>query len=91
MNLYTKNGRPLQVHGDKVYSGSGKTIGRIKGDKVFGTDGHYVGTIANGRLVHRSTHSARMGSSFAAAGRAGTAKANRAPLAIWGDEPEIPD
>lgn len=91
MSLYTKNGRPLQVTGDKVYSRSGKIVGRIKGDRVYGTDGRYVGTIVNDRLVYRSTHSARVSSSFSAANRAGTARANRAGSAIWGDEPDLPD
>lgn len=91
MNLYTKNGRPLQVSGDKVYSRSGKVIGRIKREKVFGTNGSYVGTIVNDRLVYRSTHSACIGSPFASANRAGTARADRAGSAMWGDEPSIPD
>jgi hypothetical protein len=91
MELYTKNGRPLQVSSDTVYSRSGKVVGRIKGEKVYGTDGRYVGTITNGRLVYRSTDSAGIGSPFAAANRAGSAKANHAGSAIWGDEPNIPD
>jgi hypothetical protein len=91
MNLYTKNGRALQVHGGKVYNGSGQVIGRIKQDKVFGTDGSYVGTIVNNRLVYRSTHSAGISSPFAAANRAGTSRANRAASTTWGVEPEIPD
>lgn len=91
MNLYTKNGRPLQVYGDKVYSKSGKIIGRIKGEKVYGTNGRYVGTIVNDRLVYRSTQSATITSSFSAGNRAGSAKANRAGSAIWGEEPNIPD
>jgi hypothetical protein len=91
MDLYTKNGRPLQVSGDKVYSQSGKVVGRIKGEKVYGTDGRYIGTIVNDRLVYRSTHSAGISSSFSAANRAGTARANHAGSAIWGDEPDIPD
>lgn len=91
MELYTKNGRPLQVSGDIVYSKSGKVVGRIKGKKVFGTDGRYVGTITNGRLVFRSTDSAAISSSFSAANRAGTGRANRAGSGIWGDEPDIPD
>ena len=45
MDLYTKNGRPLLVSGDKVYSRSGTIVGRIKGEKVYGTDGRYVGTV----------------------------------------------
>lgn len=91
MNLYTKNGRPLQVSGNTVYSRSGHVVGRIKGEKVYGTDGRYVGTIVNDRLVYRSTHSATISTPFASANRAGIAKANRAGLAIWGDEPNIPD
>lgn len=91
MNLYTKNGRPLQVSGSKVYSRSGRIVGRIKNDRVFGTDGRYIGTIVRDRLVYRSTHSARISSPFAAANRAGTARANRAASAMWGEEPDIPD
>lgn len=91
MDLYTKNGRPLQVQGDKVYSRSGQLVGRIKGEKVFGPDGRYVGTIVNDRLVYRSTHSASISSPFAAANMVGTARVNRAGSAMWGDEPDIPD
>lgn len=91
MNLYTKDGKPLQVSGDNVYSQSGAIVGRIKGEKVFGPDGQYVGTIVNDRLVYRSTHSASIGSPFAAGNRAGTARGHRAGSAIWGDEPDIPD
>jgi hypothetical protein len=91
MNLYTKSGRPLQVSGDKVYSRSGTVVGRIKGDKVFGTDGRYVGTIVGERIVYRYTQSAVVSSSFSAANRAGSGRANRASSGIWGDEPDIPD
>ncbi len=91
MNLYTKNGRPLQVSGNIVYSKSGKVIGRIQGEKVFGTNGKYVGAIVNDRLVYRSTQSATISSSFTAANRAGTARANKIGLAIGGEEPDIPD
>ncbi len=91
MDLYTKNGRPLQVSGDIVYNRSGKVVGRIKRDEVYGTDGRYVGTIVSGRLVYRSTDSAGVGSPFSSANHAGTAKANRAGSAVWGDEPDIPD
>lgn len=91
MNLYTKNGRPLQVSGDDVYSRSGEIVGRIRGEKVFGADGRYVGTIVGDRLVYRSTESAAISSSFSVANRAGSARANRAGSAMWGDEPDIPD
>lgn len=91
MDLYTKNGRPLQVSGNIVYSKSGKVVGRIQGEKVFGTNGRYVGTIVNDRLVYHSTQSATISSSFTSANRAGTARANRVGTAIWGEEPDIPD
>ena len=91
MALYTKNGRPLQVPGDTVYSRSGAVVGRIDGSRVYGADGRYVGTIDQDRLVYRSTDSAGVGSPFAAASRAGFAQANAAGSALWGDEPEIPD
>ena len=91
MALHTKNGRPLQVVGDKVYSRSGQIVGRIRGEKIYGPDGRYIGTITNGRLVYRSTHSASMSSPFSAANRLGSARANRVGSALWGDEPDIPD
>ena len=91
MGLYTKNGRPLEVSGDNVFSGSGTIVGRIRNDKVYGDGGEYVGTIVGDRLVYRSTESATVSSPFSAANRAGTGRANAAGSAIWGDEPNIPD
>jgi len=91
MDLYTKNGRPLQVSGDKVYSRSGIIVGRIKGEKVYGPDGRYVGTVVGDRLVYRSTQSATVSSPFSAASRGGSGRADRAGSGIWGDEPDIPD
>lgn len=90
MDLYTKNGVSLQVSGDYIYSKSGRAVGRISRNKVFGTDGKYVGTIVNDRLVYRSTDSAAISSPFSIASRVGSAKANRAGSAMWGDEPVIP-
>lgn len=91
MSLHTKDGRPLQVSGDTVYSGSGHVVGRIRGDKVYGPDGRYVGTITSGRLVHRSTDGAGIGSPFASANRAGSGQPNAGGSGLWGDEPDIPD
>lgn len=91
MDLYTKHGKPLQVSGGVVYSRSGRVVGRIRSDRVFGPDGRYVGSIVGDRLVYRATHSAAVGSPFAAANRAGTARANRAMSGVWGDEPSIAD
>jgi hypothetical protein len=87
-DLYTKNGRPLAVRGDRVYNKSGQHFGYIKGDKVFGIRGDYRGTIVGGRLVYRSTHAAhRVGvrSRYAAIG--GIGRANRAGAATLGQEP----
>ncbi len=91
MTLYTKTGRPLQVHGDKVYSNSGVIVGRIKDDRVYGTDGRYVGTIVGDRLVYRSTHSAKVFSSFGAGNRGATGLGNRGGSGLWREEPNIPD
>jgi hypothetical protein len=91
MHLYTKDGRPLQVSSDKVYSASGTIVGRIRGEKVYGPDGQYVGTVVGDRLVYRSSQSGSVSSPFAAAARGGSGKANRGGSGIWGDEPEIPD
>lgn len=91
MDLYTKNGKPLQVANDFVYSRSGVPVGRIRGEKVFGPDGRYVGSIVGDRLVYRATQRAAIGSPFSVAHRAGSGKAHRAASAIWGDEPAIPD
>jgi len=88
-SLYTKNGRPLTVSGKSVFGPDGREVGRISGSKVFGPNGRYVGTIAGNRLVYRSTDSASIGSSYAPSRRAGSARANSAGGAIWGDEPRI--
>jgi hypothetical protein len=81
MDLYTKNGKPLDVSGDTAYSRSGAVVGKISGDRVFGADGRYVGGIVGDRLVYSSTESAVIGSSFSAANQAGSARASRAASA----------
>ena len=87
MSLHTKNGRPLQVSGDRVYSRSGRVVGLIRGSKVYGPNGRYVGTISGNRLVYPSTDGAVVSSSFSAANRSGAGMANAARSAFWGDEP----
>ena len=91
MNLYTKEGHPLQVFSEIVYSRSGKVVGRLSGRKVFGKDGRYVGTIDGDRLVYRSIDSSEISSSFSASDSIGIATAKSVSSAIWGDEPTIPD
>ena len=91
MSLYTKNGRPLQVVGEMVYSRAGLVIGRIHGDRVHGANGHYVGAIVGDRLVHRSTDAASLGGTFVTSSRAASAGPNVPASAIWGVEPKTPD
>jgi hypothetical protein len=89
--LYTKNGRPLQVHGDKVHSRSGRYVGKLRNGKLFDPRGRYLGTVVGDRVVYRSTNSASISGPSVAANRAGIATARRAGSAIWGDEPQIHD
>jgi hypothetical protein len=89
--LYTKNGRPLQRSGDSLYSKSGVYLGRISGDKVYSANGRYAGTIDGDRVCYRTTDSATLGTISTSANMAGTAAANMAGSALWGDEPPFPD
>lgn len=91
MNLYTKNGRPLQVSGDALYSRSGTYLGSISNGKVYDPSGRYAGTVDSDRVVYRSSDSASVGSSTISGNRAGVASANVAGSALWGDEPPFPD
>jgi hypothetical protein len=86
-DLYTKNGKPLQVSGDDIYDRSGLQVGRRRGDMVYGPDGRYAGTIVGDRVVYRSSQRSFRGSSFVPKRRGGIARASRVGVAIWGDEP----
>lgn len=90
-DLYTKNGRPLQRSGEKLWSRSGRYVGRIRGDKVYDPSGRYAGTIVGDRVVYRSTQSATRSSPSSAMNRMGSARANRAASGVWGEEPPFPD
>ena len=89
--IYTKNGRPLKISGQDLFSRSGRHVARMRNGKAYGPDGRYVGTILNDRLIYRSTNSASISRVFVP--RAGTShtRANHAATANWGDEPPIPD
>lgn len=89
--LYTKNGRPLQVYDKYVYSKSGKVFGKINFNKVYDKDGRYIGTIVSDRLVYRSSDSATVSSTFSAANIMGCGMSNRGSSGISGEEPQIPD
>lgn len=90
-NLYTKNGRPLQRDGERLFARSGTYVGRVKVDRVFDPSGRYAGTIVGDRVVYRSTDSASISGPSNSANRAGSASARRVGSAIWGDEPPFPD
>lgn len=83
MSLYTKQGRPLQVSGDIVYSRSGRVVGRISSGKVYGLNDRYVGSIDGDRLVYRSTESGRLGSSLSGSNIVGSAMGSVVGSAIW--------
>jgi hypothetical protein len=88
--LYTKDGVPLTVNGDRVYNSDGENFGQIRNDCVYDLQGQYRGTIVGDRLIYRSTQSARVvGARAQSASRAGAARAYRASAAAWGDEPNI--
>lgn len=90
-NLYTKNGHPLRLQGDRLYSRSGIYLGKVYDDRVYDPRGHYAGTIVGDRVVYRSTHSARIKGPSNSANRAGVASAKSAQSSIWGDEPRFQD
>jgi hypothetical protein len=88
--LYTKNGVPIAVHGDRVYDPAGRNFGYLRADKLFGLDGRYRGTVIGDRLVYRASQSAGVSSPRAAsAGRGGSSRARRSGSAISGEEPNI--
>ena len=91
MNLYTKNGRPLQVRGDAVYSRSGVYLGRISNGKVYDPSGKYAGTIAGDRVVYRTTDSATISTPSSSINTIGSATINTVGAAILGDEPNFAD
>jgi hypothetical protein len=89
--LYTKNGRPLQRDGDRLFAGSGTYLGMIQGRYVFDTAGQYAGTLDGDRVVYRIVDSARIASPTIAAPRVGLAVVNAVPAAILGEEPTFPN
>lgn len=90
MDLYTKNGWPLQVKGDHVYSKTGKFVGIIYDDKVYGPNGRYVGTIEDDRLYYRSVDGAMIRPISSAGSIGSTGRAKLVGSAMWGSEPNIP-
>lgn len=89
--LHTKEGRPLKVSGDDLFSRSGKHVARNRSGKAYGPDRRHVGTIVGDRLIDRSTNSTSSTSAFAARAHVGHASARRTGTAVWSHEPPIPD
>jgi len=87
--LYTKNGVPLRVRGDRVFGPTGRQVGRVYGEKVFAPSGRYVGTVVNDRLVYRSTDSAAGRGAYAPSTATPSAAAPHVPSAVWGEEPRF--
>jgi len=91
VNLYTKNGRPLQVSGDRVYSRSGTYVGHLSRGKLYAPSGRYAGTVDGDRVVYRSSDSATVSSPTAAGNIGGTGAGSVGGSGVWGDEPPLPD
>lgn len=89
--LYTKNGRPLQRDGHRLFAGSGIYLGTIQGRYVFDTAGQYAATIDGDRVVYRAIDSARISIPTISGPRLGLAMVNALPAAILGEEPSFPN
>ena len=90
--MHTKNGKPLQVSGSTLYSGSGQVLGRVRDARLFDQDGRYVGTVVGDRLVFRSAERSKVAPAFTAAKCPPRALKSRARAAMLrGDEPDLPD
>lgn len=90
MNLYTKNGLPLEEDESYIFTSTGIAVGQRRGDKVFGPDGRYVGTIVDDRLVYRQADASCIGAPFSIANRSGYPAAHAPTSTTMGDEPHIP-
>ena len=89
-DLYTKNGVPLTLRGDRIYNPSGENFGYVRADRVFGLNGRYRGTIISDRVVYRPNGSATVSAERGASARiAGSARAPRGSSPLWGEEPNI--
>lgn len=91
MRLYTKNGRPLQVSGDRVYSCSGTYVGHLSGGRLYDPSGRYAGTVERDRVVYRSSDSATVSSPTAGGNIGGSGAGSAGGSGVWGDEPDLPD
>lgn len=89
--LYTKNGRPLEQSGDRLFSRSGQYLGRISNGRVYNPAGQYAGTIVGDRIVYRAIDCATLSGPSVSINHVGVARINAVPAAILGDEPPFPD
>lgn len=90
-DLYTRNGRPLQLTGDQLHSRSGHYLGHVRHGKAFDPTGRYCGTVIGNRVVYRSIDSASTSSPTTAADRTASTRANQARSSLWGHEPPFED
>ena len=85
--LYTRDGQPCRVRGDKVFDRSGVQVGRLRGRKVFGPDGQYAATVVGDRLVYRASDAGRSSTTFSPRAAMPSTAIRRAGSSIRGDEP----
>lgn len=64
--VYSINGRPFQVSGDRIWDRAGLYVGKIVSDLVFGPEGAYRGELRGDRLGYRRTHASRRRSTHVA-------------------------
>jgi hypothetical protein len=76
--IYSLQGRPFQVSGDRLWDRSGGYVGKFVDDMVFGPDGAYRGELRGERLGFRRNHASRRRSShMTRMNRMGTMRMNR--------------
>lgn len=85
--LYTRDGEPCQVRGDKVFDRSGAEVGRLRDRTVFGPDGRYAATVVGDRLVYRATDAGRISTPFAPTRVMPSVAMRKLRSAIIGEEP----
>lgn len=77
--VYTLDGRPFRVDGDRMWDRDGRYVGKIVDGMVFNTDGEYLGEFRNGdRLAFKQSHAHKHKAGHAArANRSGLARMDR--------------
>lgn len=89
--LHTKNGRPLQLVGDRLFAKSGSYLGLVKNGKAYHSTGIYAGTIVGDRVVYRLEHSATLIGPSVHAPWTPSVALNQMASFTLGDEPTFKD